>query len=257
MSKNGEKTEKKISAKEITKILISTGMDKLWFLSRDIDELMVDPTRKNATVPDVRYYPPIFQPCPYVSWNIFRDGRKARSNPQGFGLAYIDTDDLRQIGCLKIIQDDCNDMIDFFKNVDTLSPLLAKSLISNISEIVGRYYYMTGYHGLKYLYEQTIRERGGKGGSQETRLKGIVAAVKKFKEKPNKKSKGDFIQFLSKKEYTRKTPYQISQYDLYVDDGLIYHRDRLKKNERRKINLRWDRPITISSLDRYYYEYVK
>jgi hypothetical protein len=109
------------------------------------------------------------------------------------------------------------------------------------------------------LYENIKQKSisGKRGGSRKTRLQGIVAAVKKFKEKPDKKSKGDFIQFLSKKEYTHKTPYQIDQYDLYVDDGLIYHRDRLKKDKKGKINLRWDRPITISSLDRYYYEYVK
>jgi len=132
MSKNEEKTEKKINAEKIIKMLIRTGLDKLLFISKFIDEFMINPTKKNTTAPEVRYYPPIFQSCPYVSWSIFRNERNARSNPQAFKLAYVDLDDLRQIGCLKIIQDDCNDMIDVFKNVDALSPLLARSFISSI-----------------------------------------------------------------------------------------------------------------------------
>jgi len=92
-----------------------------------------------------------------------------------------------------------------------------------------------------------------KGGEAPKQKKGLVEAIKKFKEKPSMKSKGYFINFISKKEYTRKTPYQIDQYDLYVDDGLIYHRDRTKKDKRGKTKLTWDRPIKISALDHYYY----
>lgn len=94
-----------------------------------------------------------------------------------------------------------------------------------------------------------------KGGDAKTKLLGLVAAIKKFKEKPTKTSISYFKKIISKKEYTQKTPYQIDQYDLYVDDGLIYHRDRSKKDKRGKNNLRWDRPIKLSSLDRYYYIY--
>ena len=162
MIKHGKKTEKKISAEELIKILIRAGIDRLSTISRWInDNINFDPKISNAAIPDVRYHSPIFQPCPYVSWNIFRDGRKARSNPssKAFGLAYIDSDGLRQIGCFKIIQDDCNDMIDVLKNVDTLSLSLAESLISSINEIVGRYYYMAGYHGLKYQ-ENEGRKKG-------------------------------------------------------------------------------------------------
>lgn len=96
-----------------------------------------------------------------------------------------------------------------------------------------------------------------KGGDVKTRLPGLVATIKKFKDKPTKPSVGSFINFLSKKEYTRKTPYQIDQYDLYIDDDLIYHRDRTIKDKKGKSKLTWDRPLQISSLDRYYYEYVK
>ena len=164
MIKHEKKTEKKLSAEELIKILIKAGIDRLSTISRWIKyNIKFDQKISNATAPDVRYYSPIFQPCPYISWNIFRDGRKARSNPQTFGLAYIDSDSLRQRGCFKIIQDDCDDMINVLKNVDALSPSLTESLISSINEIVGRYYYMAGYHGLKYLEREkahkTIKEK--------------------------------------------------------------------------------------------------
>ena len=96
-----------------------------------------------------------------------------------------------------------------------------------------------------------------KGGDVKTRLPGLVAAIRKFKDKPTKPSIGSFTNFLSKNEYTRKKPYQIDQYDLYIDDGLIYHRDRIKKDKKGKIKKVWDRPITFSTLNRYYYIYAK
>lgn len=101
------------------------------------------------------------------------------------------------------------------------------------------------------------KERGKKKKGVETRLPGLVAAIKKFKDKPTKTSIGDFYKFISKKEYTQKTPYQIDCYDLYVDDGYIYHLDRTKNSKNGKNNLKWDSPLKISSLDRYYYVYVK
>lgn len=100
------------------------------------------------------------------------------------------------------------------------------------------------------LKERKISQRAGKAKKEKP---GLVAAIKKFKEKPDKKSMGYFINFLSKKEYTQKTPYQIEQYDLYVNDDLIYHRDRTKKDKRGKTKLAWDRPIKFSTLDHYYY----
>jgi hypothetical protein len=95
MIKDEKKTEKKLSSEELIKILIRAGIDRLSAVSRWInDNINFDQKISNATVPEVRYYSPIFQPCPYVSRNIFRDGRNARNNPssKAFGLAYIDSD---------------------------------------------------------------------------------------------------------------------------------------------------------------------
>lgn len=113
------------------------------------------------------------------------------------------------------------------------------------------------HEGCKITNSISQKQRGEKKRGVKTRFPGLVAAIKIFREKSKKKSIGNFIQFLSKKEYTKKTPYQIDQYDLYIDDKLIYHRDRSKKNKKEKINQRWDRPISIKSLDHYYYNYSK
>jgi len=101
----------------------------------------------------------------------------------------------------------------------------------------------------RVFYEEISRlrglpkERGKKKKGVETRLPGLVAAIKKFKKKPTKTSIGDFIKFISKKEYTQKTPYQIDCYDLYVDDGYIYHRDRTKNYKNGKNNFRFPDPL--------------
>lgn len=101
------------------------------------------------------------------------------------------------------------------------------------------------------------KKHGQMGGRVEKKLSGLVAAIKKFKEESGNKSIGQFMRFLSKEEYNSKKPFQVGQYDLYVDNGLIYHRDRLKKNKNGRSYLKWDRPIKIESLDRYFYVYAK
>jgi len=106
-----------------------------------------------------------------------------------------------------------------------------------------------------YWTRKLIENKGGQQGGKASKQKpGLVTAIKKFKEKSDTKSMGAFIWFLSKKEYTHKTPYQIEQYDLYIDDGLIYHRDRTKKDKRGTANFK---SLSIKSLNRYFYDYSK
>lgn len=112
--------------------------------------------------------------------------------------------------------------------------------------------------GIKITDRELQKERGSKGGKVDKKLPGLIFAAKMFKGDNKNVSKGYFLQCLSKKEYTQKTPYKVRhqgrQYELYVDNGFIYHRDSMRKAKQKKII--WDR-LKISSLDRYFYYYAK
>ena len=98
----------------------------------------------------------------FISWNEFREKRLREINKslhrqslEGFPMAWLDL--THEMGCFKIIQDDCYDMIKVLRNVISFTPFLLQNLFSGIDEIQHRYYYSLGcydtWYGRKIIYE--------------------------------------------------------------------------------------------------------
>lgn len=144
-------------AARAARIIKNLVADEIFVLSKISDSICDfmnrDQKIKNAAVPDVSamsHHPPFTYQS--RTWNDFRDERNAGMNSQVevFAIANVDADGLHQIGCFKIIQDDCNDMVDALENAETLVSPLVESILLSISDVVGRYHYMCAYHGMKY-----------------------------------------------------------------------------------------------------------
>ena len=150
---------KKESGEESFRGLISAVIGKLSIISNFVDDAInILPKLKNAAIPNVRYYHIVFQPNPIVSWDQYRNTRREAINKalidrsfHDFPLAEIE---LKEAGSFKIIKDDCDDMMTvlrvFLNYNETLTFLLLKNIFERQTEIVSRYYYMVGYHGMKY-----------------------------------------------------------------------------------------------------------
>ena len=84
------------------------------------------PEIKSSAVPNLMSYEdsnPTSHPNCFMSWNDYRNERKAKINQssQPFELINLDIGSLEtDLGFFKIIQDDCNDLIDFLKCYKTL-----------------------------------------------------------------------------------------------------------------------------------------
>lgn len=209
------KTKNKIEAEFILEKLIEDlkreGISKLLTISKIIDEAMeADPKIKPAAVPDVLLYgcvdPETKKNYSFCPWDDFRTLRKKHINDlpghAAFLLGGVEEDDLDQIGYLKIIQDDCNDMIDFIKNAKPLNP---SSFIKNIYEdlliISGRFNHMGGYLGLKYREKLARRNSGmGQKKAQEKRLSKFAETLRQYKKAESneiKIKKNDFYKLLN------------------------------------------------------------
>ncbi len=163
-----------VRAAKIIKNLVADEIFVLSKISDSIDDFMNrDQEIKNAAVPDVSamsHRPPFTYQS--RTWNDFRDEWNAGMNSpvEIFAIANIDADGLHQIGCFKIIQDDCNDMMEVLKNAETLTSPLVESILRSISDVVGRYHYMCAYHGLKYRRGTPITVRNRSIGEESVRL---------------------------------------------------------------------------------------
>jgi hypothetical protein len=170
MVKSRERITNKIDAEKTLELLIRGTIDQLSNISSWYDESIERrPDIKNAAKPNVRWHVPIFEPNPLVSWDEYRNNRHKMISEKMlnqtlavFPLAYID---LKEIGCLHIIKDDCDDLLNVLKREGTVTPLSASGILSSIAEIIGRYYYMSGYHGLKYQREKFNRMRTTKSAT--------------------------------------------------------------------------------------------
>ena len=142
------------------------------------------------TVPDEQKYNTL-------TWNDFRKKRKKSLNGYNlsqslevfapntlriFPLAALF--DYTELGIFKIIQDDCNDMVDFLKHVKKLSPIFLIILFSRIDEIESRFNYLSGYFKVEYQRKEILHEHfsnlGGLGGGKEKTNQPILLAITQY-----------------------------------------------------------------------------
>jgi hypothetical protein len=148
--------------------MIEGKIEGLSYISDLINHYMEeDPKIKKAVLPDV--------------WNDCRKARQERLNEYNLSQSLnalassslrifplIALFDFTDLGYFKIIQDDCNDMVNFLKNVKKMSPVFLLILFSRINEIKDKFYYLIGYHRMKY----EIRERYQNGPGAVSRESG-------------------------------------------------------------------------------------
>lgn len=131
------------------------------------------------TVPDQEKY------CT-ITWNDFRKTRQSRFNEYSlskslnvfipstlriFPLLYLRH--YTEPFVLKMIQDDCNDMVDFLKNVKILNPIVLIILFSRIDEILFRFFYYIGYQRMKYETKKLHLERTSKSTEAKRKKRDI------------------------------------------------------------------------------------
>lgn len=138
-----------------------------------------------------------------LTWNDFRKRRKEKLNEynQGQSLEVFAPNTLRifpltalldytELGSFKIIQDDCNDMVDFLKHVKKLSPFFLIIIFLRIDEIESRFNYLSGYFNLEYQWDKKIKEHmskvGKKGGERPKKNQPILQAVTQYLQKNSK-----------------------------------------------------------------------
>jgi hypothetical protein len=147
------------------------------------------------TVPDQ-------EKCQTFTWNDFRKVRQERLNEynlrqsldvfapstlQIFPLAALL--EHAELGCFKVIQDDCNDMVDFLKNVKKLTPVFLLILFSRMNEIERRFHYLMGYHRMRYeRNEGTQKGRETINEKRSIKVKYVIEAYIKMINDPTQRA---------------------------------------------------------------------
>ena len=206
--------------------------------------------KKLGTLPDEKKYN-------VLTWNDFRKRRKERleeykrspsldvfapNTLRVFPLAVLS--DYTDVGIFKIIQDDCNDMVDFLKHVKKLNPVFLIILFLRIDEIQSRFDYLSGYIKVKYRPREIISEQarmaGKKGGEKPKKKQPIILAVVKYLEKHVRlKDKSNYeIAESFKKNVGKNEPIIVNfngcEWDVYFADKFIWAIPDTKNREKNK-----------------------